>query len=429
MSYVFVLDTNKQPLNPVHPGWARKLLSSGRAAVYKRYPCTIILKHAMPNAEVQPLRLKIDPGSKTTGISIVNDNTGDVPFAAELNHRGQQIKKSMDSRRAIRRSRRKRKTRYRKPRFNNRRRKEGWLPPSLRSRVENVETWIRRLRSLCPITAISLELVKFDTQAMQNPEITGVEYQQGELFGYEVREYLLEKFGRKCVYCGAENVPLQVEHIIPKARGGSNRVSNLTIACKECNQRKGNQTAEEFGHPEVQAQAKKPLKDAAAVNATRWALYRRVQETGIPIEVGTGGRTKYNRSTRKLPKTHWLDAACVGASTPEVLNVEGIRPLVITAMGRGSRQMCRVDKYGFPRTSAKKFKRAYGFQTGDMVKAVVPIGKKAGTYIGRVAIRASGSFNIKTKSSTIQGISHRYCRILQQSDGYIYERNTAFLPS
>ncbi len=85
MSYVFVLDTNKQPLNPVHPAWSRKLLSSGRAAVYKRYPFTIILKHAVPNAEVQPLRLKIDPGSKTTGIAIVNDNTGDVPFAAELN--------------------------------------------------------------------------------------------------------------------------------------------------------------------------------------------------------------------------------------------------------------------------------------------------------------------------------------------------------
>ncbi len=356
MSYVFVLDTNKQPLNPVHPAWARKLLSSGRAAVYKRYPFTIILKVAVPDTNVQPLRLKIDPGSKTTGLAVVNDNTGDVPFAAELNHSGQRIKKSMESRRAIRRSRRHRKTRYRKPRFNNRRRQDGWLAPSLRSRVENIETWIKRLCDLCPISAISLELVKFDTQAMksrfasplrseQNPEISGVEYQQGELFGYEVREYLLEKFGRKCVYCGAENTPLQIEHIVPKSRGGSNRVSNLTLACEVCNQKKGNQTAEEFGYPKVQAQAKKPLKDAAAVNATRWALYRRIQETGLPVEVGTGGRTKYNRSMRELPKTHWLDAACVGASTPEVLNVEGIRPLVITAMGRGNRQMCRMDKY------------------------------------------------------------------------------------
>ena len=423
MSYVFVLDTNKRPLNPVHPGWARKLLSSGRAAVYKRYPFTIILKVGIQNADIQPLRLKIDPGSKTTGIAIVNDDTGDVPFAAELNHRGQRIKKSMDSRRAIRRSRRNRKTRYRKPRFSNRKRPEGWLAPSLHSRVENVETWIRRLRSLCPITAISLELVKFDIQAMQNPEISGVEYQQGTLFGYEVREYLLEKFGRKCVYCGKENIPgLEVEHIIPKARNGSNRISNLTIACKKCNDKKGTQTAEEFGHPEVQAQAQKPLKDAAAVNTTRWALYRRIQETGLSIEVGTGGCTKYNRIKKGLPKTHWLDAVCVGKSTPETIKVEGIKPLGIVATGHGNRQMCRVDKYGFPRTKAKQFKRVHGFQSGDMVKAVVPKGKKAGTYVGPVAIRASGNFNIKTKSGTIQGISYRHCKILHRADGYTYQK-------
>ena len=116
-------------------------------------------------------------------------------------------------------------------------------------------------------------------------------------------------------------------------------MSKANIACKECNQRKGNQTAEEFGHSEVQALARKPLKDATAVNATRWELYRRIITTGLPIEVGTGGRTKYNRSIRELPKTHWLDAACVGASTPEVLKVEGITPLVITATGHGSRQM------------------------------------------------------------------------------------------
>jgi len=281
-------------------------------------------------------------------------------------------------------------------------------------------------------------------QKMQKPEINGVEYQQGELFGYEIREYLLEKFGRKCVYCGTENVPLQIEHIVPKSRDGTDRVSNLTLACEACNQKKGNQTAEEFGHPKVQAIASKPLKDAAAVNTTRWALYRRIQGTRLPVEVDTGGRTKYNRSVRKLPKTHWLDAVCVGASTPESLKLEGICPLVVTAMGRGSRQMCRMDKYGFPRTSAKKFKRVMlaslgglqknvnhksRFQTGDMVKAVVPTGKKAGTYIGRVATRAAGNFNIKTKDGTIQGISHRYCNLLHRTDGYTYHiGETAFLP-
>jgi 5-methylcytosine-specific restriction endonuclease McrA len=400
----------------------------------------------------QLFRLKIDPGSKTTGLAILNDSTGEVAWAAELQHQGQQIKKSLSSRRAIRRSRRNRKTRYRKPRFNNRTRPKGkatkvyWLPPSLMSRVYNIETWVARLRKLCPITAISLELVKFDMQAMQNPEISGVEYQQGELFGYEVREYLLEKFGRKCAYCGAENVPdMEIEHIIPKTRGGSNppcgvgRIvlaidrkktqpdegdSNLTIACKRCNLKKGNQTAEEFGHPEVQKQAKKPLKDAAAVNATRWEIYQRLQLPRIgslPIEVGTGGRTKYNRIKKSLPKTHWLDAVCVGESTPETIKAEGIQPLGIVATGHGSRQMCQVDKYGFPRAKAKQYKRVHGFQTGDIVKAIVPEGKKAGTYIGCVAVRTSGSFNIKTQNGTTQGISHRHCYLIQHADGYSYE--------
>ena len=378
-----------------------------------------------------PLRLKIDPGSKTTmnevnrrsgssGLAIINDKTGGVVFAAELEHRGQQIKKSLDSRRAIRRGRRNRKTRYRKPRFNNRRREDGWLPPSLMSRIHNIETWIRRLRNICLITAISLELVKFDTQAMQNPEISGIEYQQGTLQGYEIREYLLEKFWRKCAYCSSEGIPLQVEHIIPKACGGSNRVSNLTIACKECNQRKGNQTAEEFGYPQIQAQAEKPLKAVAAVNATRWELYRRIQNTGLPVEVGSGGRTKFNRIQHRLPKTHWMDAVCIGESTPKNILIDDIQPLLITATGHGNRQMCLVDRFGFPRTKAKQQKRVRGFQTGDIVKAVVTKGKKIGRYVGKVAVRLSGSFNIKTPNYTVQGISYRYCKLLHRADGYSY---------
>jgi len=267
-----------------------------------------------------------------------------------------------------------------------------------------------------------MELAKFDTQQIQNPEISRIEYQQGELFGYEVREYLLEKFAHKCAYCGAENVPLQVEHIIPKARGGSNRVSNLTFACQGCNQRKGNQTAEEFGHLEVQVQARKPLKDAAVLNATRWEIYRRLQQKGLSLEISSGGRTKFNRTQRSLPKNHWLDAVCVGESTPEIIKVEAVQPLGIVATGRGSRQMCRVNRFGFPRTSAKQFKRVHGFQTGDMVKADVPAGKKAGVYMGRVSIRTSGSFNLKTENATIQGISHRYCHLLQRADGYSYEQ-------
>jgi hypothetical protein len=107
-------------------------------------------------------------------------------------------------------------------------------------------------------------------------------------------------------------------------------------------------------------------------------------------------------------------------STPDMLIVKNIVPLLITAIGHGSRQMCRPDKYGFPRTSAKGDKKVKGFSTGDMVKAIVTTGTKQGTYVGRVAVRSTGSFNIVTSTQTIQGISHRFCRMVHQNDGYSF---------
>ncbi len=429
MSMVLVVNHERRPCAPVHPGRARHLLTRGRAAVFRRYPFTLILKAGERAEEGDPLRLKIDPGSKTTGLAVVCDATGQVVWAAELAHRGEQVKAQLEQRRRCRRSRRQRHTRYRPARFLNRRRLEGWLPPSLESRIANVVTWVARLRRWRPVGALSLELVKFDTQLMQNAEISGVKYQQGELAGYEVREYLLEKWGRRCAYCGATNIPLQVEHIVPKVRDGSNRVSNLTIACKPCNDAKGTRTAEEFGFPHLQTQARAPLRDAAAVNVTRWALFHRLAALGLPLEAGTGGGTKWNRATRDLPKTHWIDAACVGASTPKILKTAGVVPLQITAMGRHARQMCRTDAQGFPNKAAKATTVVGGLRTGDLVRAVVPASSvKAGAYVGRLAVRATGSCNITTARGTVQGIHWTYCQPLQRGDGYTYTKGAALSP-
>jgi hypothetical protein len=223
MQRVFVLDTNKQPLMPTHPAKARKLLAAGKAAVYRRYPFTIILKYAVEQPELQPVELKLDPGSKTTGVSIVAQFTRGwfVLWAANLHHRGQVVKKNLDSRRAIRRGRRTRKTRYRQPRFNNRTRPKGWLPPSLLSRVVNVEVWGGRLIRSCPLSAIQVETVRFDTQLMVNPEVSGVEYQQGELQGYEVREYLLEKWGGNAPIAGLKMSRWKLSTFNPKPKGAA----------------------------------------------------------------------------------------------------------------------------------------------------------------------------------------------------------------
>jgi 5-methylcytosine-specific restriction endonuclease McrA len=402
------------------------LLSQGKAAVFRRYPFTLVLKEEVSNPKVEPLRIKIDPGAKTSGLALVNDNTGEVVWIAELQHRGFQIRDALTSRRQLRHTRRNRKTRYRKPRFLNRTRPQGWLPPSLTSRVANLLTWVKRLSCLCQVTAISQELVRFDTQQMQDAEISGVGYQHGTMVGYEVREFLLQKWDRTCAYCGAKDTSLEIEHMQPRSKGGSNRVSNLCLACVPCNQKKGNQDIKDFlsGKPDllkrILSQAKRPLADTAAVNATRWNLYENLKKTGLPVEVGTGGRTKYNRTIRSLEKTHYWDAACVGASTPEQLITSGVKPLLIAAKGHGTRQQCRTDKFGFPSRYCSRTKFHKGFQTGDIVKAVVTSGKKIGTYVGRVATRATGSFNISTIDGLVQGISHKYCLPLHKKDGYSY---------
>ncbi|MCP4107307.1 MAG: HNH endonuclease [Desulfobacteraceae bacterium] len=413
---VFVLDTDRKPLDPVHPGQARRLLKQGKAAVLRMYPFTIILKYSVAE-KPEPLRLKTDPGSRKTGIAVVNDATGEVVFAAEIEHRGSLIKKNLEQRRNVRRNRRSR-LRYRKPGFLNRTRPEGWLPPSLLSRVLNIETWVKRLTGLCNVADISQELVRFDTQKIVSPEISGTEYQQGELFGYEIKEYLLEKWDRKCAYCGKSDIPLETEHIVPKSKGGSDRVSNLTLACTKCNQRKGNKNIEDFlkRKPEllkkILAQSEAPLKDAAAVNSTRRELFRRLKAFGLPVEAGSGGLTKFNRMKRNLGKSHWADAACVGKSTPEILKTDDIKPLQIKAKGRGGRQKAVLNRYGQPK-QYRPLKPVFGWSSGDIAKY--------GRMTVRVTPRTSGSFELTPiKSGRTFSRSCKKLKRVHMSDGYQY---------
>ena len=466
---VFVLDKHGNPLMPCHPARARKLLKSGRARVHHLAPFVIrMVDKEVEQCEVPGVVVKIDPGSKHTGIvcahivrARVDDNAGITHglVSIQLDHRGQLIHKKMGQRASYRRRRRSVNLRYRASRWNNRhpqacracgknaKHKRGYcgtclkernlvdngyrqyrIPPSLFHRVATTTSWVKRLSSWSPVTSLVMELVRFDTQVMQNHEISGVEYQQGTLAGYEVREYLLEKWGRKCAYCGIKNVPLQIEHILARSKGGTNRISNLTLACRSCNESKGSENVEiwcerYFGGQKgkkianrVTAQAKAPLKDTAAVNSTRWALWRALKNTGLDVSVGTGGRTNWNRKRFGIPKSHTLDALCVG-------DVDGIRSvpnnvLVVTCTGRGQHQRTKPDKYGFPRLSLPRTKTHHGLRTGDFVRAVVPKGKHSGVHVGRVSVRSSGSVRV----GKVDGISYKNCMVLQRADGYGYER-------
>jgi len=203
-------------------------------------------------------------------------------------------------------------------------------------------------------------------------------------------------------------------------------VTNLALACEPCNKKKGTMDIAVFLKDnteklkKVLSQVKRPLKDAAAVNSTRFALANQLKSIGLPLELSNGGRTKFNRLQQSIPKTHALDAVCVG----EVGTIEGwnIPTLEIKCNGRGRYQRTLLTKYGFPRAYMMRQKVVKGFQTGDMVKAVVTKGKKIGEYIGRVAVRASGSFNITTNDGTVQGISHKNCKLIARNDGYGYSQ-------
>ena len=439
---VFVLDQRLRPLMPCSQKRARKLLEAGRARVHRLLPFSIRLTdRTLADSAVQPMRLSLDPGSKTTGLALcrveesVDADTGEIAspvmhiaFLMDLVHRGQAIKDALHSRAAMRRTRRGRNLRYRAPRFLNRGGdKTGWIAPSLMHRVLTTKTWVSRITKLAPVTYLAQELVKFDTQAMQaqaeGGDISGVEYQQGCLQGYAIREYLLEKFSRTCMYCDVQHVPLQVEHITAKAKGGSNRISNLGLSCGPCNTKKAARDVREFVKDpkrlaRILARAKAPLKDAAAMNATRWFLFNTLKATGMPVATGTGAQTKFNRTRLGIAKGHALDAACVG-------NVADVRRpatpvLQVKCSGRGSHCRTRLNAFGFPRGYLMREKSVKGFRTGDMVKALVPNGLKAGTHVGRIAIRKTGSFNIQTGTDVIQGISHKHCRITQRGDGYGY---------
>jgi 5-methylcytosine-specific restriction endonuclease McrA len=424
VNHVFVIDAARRPLSMCHPARARALLREGKAAVLRRYPFTIILAEALPEAVVKPLSVKVDPGAKETGLSLV-DEQNRVLFAAVLTHRGNAIKEALTERRQYRRNRRARNTRYRPARFNHRTCPDGWLPPSLQHRVDTTLTWVNRFRRFALVDGLALERVKFDMHLMQNPEISSVEYQQGELQGYEVREYLLEKFNRTCCYGGETNVPLEIEHVVAKANGGSNRVSNLCLACRPCNQKKGSQRIEDFLAKKpallakLKAQLKKPLASAAAVNATRNAILAALCATGLPVETGSGAQTKFNRIRLGYPKAHWIDAACVGDSGATVTLDPQTRPLLIKACGHGVRQRCRPDQYGFPRNPAPRAKKFAGYQTGDLVKANLPSGKFAGRHTGRIAIRHRPSFRLSTGDAVFD-VHPKYLVKIHSADGYAY---------
>jgi 5-methylcytosine-specific restriction endonuclease McrA len=328
----------------------KKLLQEGKAYVVQRCPFTIQLNYATGET-TQPITLGVDIGYTNIGFSAKTDKREVVSGILTLR---KDISKKIDERRMYRRVRRGR-LGYRPPRFNNRKRPEGWLAPSTQHRHDSHIRLVETLETILPITYKRVEVSNFDAHKMQNPEITDIAYQQGELQGYEVREYLLDKWGRKCAYCGKTTVPLEVEHVVPKSRGGTDRVSNLTLSCRACNVKKGNQTAEEFGYPQIQKQAKQPLKAPTCINTIRWRIVEQLE-----AEHTYGYITKYHRNKLGLEKSHVNDAFVIAGGT----NQERCRVLEVIQVRRNNRSI-QKNRNGFKPSIRRQ---RYELQPYDLVK-------------------------------------------------------------
>lgn len=297
---VFIKNLKKQNLMPCSQRKARLLLKQNKAKIYSYNPFTIQLLY--PTGETtQQCNLGIDSGAKHIGIAIVSNNKVLVKGEIELRN---DIKELLASRKIYRKSRRQRKTRYRKARWLNRKnKKQGWLPPSIQSRIDNEILWINKFKSLLPNCNLIIEVGKFDTAKLINPNIQGIEYQQGNLYQYEnVKAYLIARENNKCQLCGKEydRTGWHMHHIKQRKDGGSNRPENLALVHKQCHKN--------FHLGLLKKKLKKPkeYKETAFMNILRQQIFKR-----LDCQITYGNITKVDRNNLELEKTHYNDAIVI----------------------------------------------------------------------------------------------------------------------
>lgn len=418
---VYVISKDGQPLMPTERcGKVYRLLRSRKAKVIKRCPFTIQLLYDTAG-NVQPVSLGVDAGSRHIGISATTKER--ELYAAEVVLRTD-IVDLMSARRELRRARRGRKTRYRKPRFDNRTRSKhkGWLAPSVENKIA---AHLRAARDVCailPVSKIVVETASFDTQklkadidGLKRPE--GEAYQQGEQLGFwNVREYVLFRDGHTCRCCkGKSGVKILNVHHIESRKTGGDAPNNLVTLCEYCHKQYHE------GKVKLPADIRRgtAMRDAAFMGIMRWTFYHRLKALypGM-VQMTYGYITKNVRILHGLPKEHRVDARCISGHP-------GARPLDYYYYQKRVRKNNRqIHKLTVSRGGKRKRNQApkyvYGYQLFDKVS----VGKKEGFVFGR---RSSGYFDIRTLDGTklSAGISYRKLRRLEQRNTVLTERRPA----
>ena len=440
-----VVDAEHHPLAPCSPRRARTLVKQGKAnGRHQNGIYYLTLHRTIPQESIQSAHLMIDPGKSFTGLAIVRDDeqcNRTVLFCGIIRHRND-VKKRLAQRSAFRRTRRGR-LRFRKPRFSNRRRPAGWLPPSLRSRLDNTITWVSRLSALVAISDIHIETTQFDAQRLRNPEVHGKDYQQGPLYQTTLRAFVIHRDNSTCRYCGKKAKPVELDHVIPRSLSGPNTPWNLVVSCHKCNQRKGNKSLAEFlkRRPQrladIKAQLQKPLASAAHMNVIIPELLRRLCQQGHHVTEHDAAQTAANRQTLNVKKDHHIDAAVLGE--PATLRGMPNHILSIKAIGRGQRKRIVPDKSGTPRSQdwpnycrlspaerrkiptpghKNRRKRIDGIGTGDLVQIQHASGTVRGhatPYRNRVSIGTKPARTVYISTATLIARHHGYATTTVQS--------------
>jgi len=313
---VYVLNKHNNPLMPCTPRKARLLLRDKKAKVVKKYPFTIQLLYGSSGYR-QPITLGIDTGSKTIGLSATTENH--ELYSAEVILRND-ISDNITTKRQMRRTRRNR-LRYRKPRFLNRvsTKKKGWLPPSTQHKIDTHKFMVEQVHKLLPVSNIIVETAAFDIQKINNPNISGSQYQQGNQHGFwNTREYVLFRDGHTCQLCKGKSKDkiLNVHHIVFRSHGGTDKPNNLITLCNTCHSPKNHKKGGILWQwMENGKKVIKTYKDATFMSIMRWSFYNWLKDNYVDVSMTYGYITKNVRISNNLPKEHYIDAYCIAGNT------------------------------------------------------------------------------------------------------------------
>ncbi len=415
---VYVISNNGQPLMPTERhGKIRRLLKESKAKVIKRCPFTIQLLYKTGN-EVQKVNLGTDAGSKTIGVSATTETK--VLYESEVTLRND-IVDLLSSRRELRRARRNRKTRYRKPRFDNRDRGEKWLAPSIRNKIETHLKVVADMHKIIPISEITVELAAFDLQklkadwqGLEAPK--GEDYQKGEQFGFwNAREYVLFRDGHECQCCKGKSKDkiLNVHHIESRKVGGD-APNNLITLCETCH------TGYHKGTVKLPKNIKRGMtfKDACFMGVMRWSFYNTLKEVYPNVKLTYGYITKNTRIANNLPKTHCVDARCISGNP----NAKPLGYYFIQKKVRcHNRQIHKLTilKGGYRKLNQAEY-LVKGYRLFDKVKF-------RGTECFIFGRRTSGYFDVRKLDGTkvSAGVSYKKLTLLEPSKYYLTERRSA----